>query len=76
MVFVFSFVTGIGLSLTILSVMFLRGAAELNHAVDLEYALVWQEAESKSLTWRIDAPQNQSGSSRIDVTASAAASNG
>jgi len=39
MVFVFGFVTGIGLSLTALSVMFLRGAAKLNQAIDLESAL-------------------------------------
>ena len=70
MVFVFGFVTGIGLSLTFLSVMFLRGAAKLNQAADLESALVWQEAESKSLIWRIDALQNERGSNRIDATAS------
>jgi len=56
---VFGFVTGIGLSLTVLSVMFFHGAAKLNKAVDLESALVWQEAESKTLARRIDAPQNE-----------------
>jgi hypothetical protein len=75
MVFVFGFVTGIGLSLTVLSVMFFHGAAKLNQAVDFEDALVWQKAESMSLTWRIDVPQNESASSRIDTAASATAFN-
>jgi len=72
MVFFFGFATGIGLSLTVLSAMFFHGAAKLDQAV--ESALMWQEVESKSLIRQIDAPQNESGSERVDATASVAAS--
>jgi hypothetical protein len=63
MILFFGFATGIGLSITVLFAMFLHGAAKVDEALDPESALVWQEAESKSLKPWSDVHQNERGSS-------------
>jgi hypothetical protein len=75
MVFVFGvcFVTGAGLSLTVLLAMLLYMAARVDQAVDPESALTWQEIESKGMKWWSDVHQNERGSRRVAETASAVA---
>jgi hypothetical protein len=75
MVFVFGvgLVTGVALSSIVLLAIFLHWAARIDRAVDPESALIWQETESKSMSWWSDVHQNEHGSRRIDDTASAVA---
>jgi hypothetical protein len=56
MIFIFGvgFVTGVGLSLTVLFVTFLDTATRVDQAVDPESALIWRETESRSLKQRGD----------------------
>ena len=68
-----SFVTGVGLSLTVLLAMLLYMAAKVDQAADPESALIWQEAESKGLNRRSDVHQNERSSRRVVETAPAEA---
>ena len=54
MIFVFGFVTGIGLTLMALLTMMLYAAAQVDQTVDLEFAAKWRETEAA----KANGPQN------------------
>ncbi len=71
MVFVFGFLTGIGFTFMALLTTMLYAAAQVDQAIDLEFALARQETDAAS----IDMGQNVGGGKGADVAALAAAPN-